>query len=100
MERTQNHFAPRDKEADRKWADYTRYRNVERLPMSMVCKEYARANRFAISWITASTRYGFRDLSKVGDDQVVIKTWPDGVTSYGALYRAMLKYVAEQRVKA
>lgn len=83
-------------DADRSIADMLRgmsYADVSKIRDSVIAQEYARANRLVISSTCGmrTTRYGFRDL-KTG--VVVLVTWPDGVSSYSALYRAMKRYVA------
>lgn len=76
---------------------YTRYQYPNKIPDSVVAKAYADASKLTISWMTHRKLYGFRDLI---DGHMVICPWPSGVSSYRALYRAMLQYVASGRKRS
>jgi len=69
-----------------------RYKITE-INWSDIAKAYARCNAIVISNIVGWTQYGFRDIST----GATIMETRIGVTSYRALYVAMVKYVASKQ---
>lgn len=72
--------------------DCWRYK-INEINWSEIAKAYARCNAIVISNIVGWSQYGFRDIST----GATIMETRVGVTSYRALYVAMLKYVATKR---
>lgn len=72
--------------------DYWRA-SINQMRWSDIAKAYARCNAIVISSIVGCTLYGFRDIST---GATIVESMR-GVTSYRALYVAMLKYVATKR---
>lgn len=68
-------------------------KSINEITWSEIAKAYARCNAIVISNIVGWSQYGFRDIST----GAVIMESRVGVTSYRALYVAMLKYVATKR---
>ncbi len=68
-------------------------RSINEIHWSEIARAYARCNAIVISNIVGCTLYGFRDIST----GATIVDSMRGVTSYRALYVAMLKYVATKR---
>lgn len=72
--------------------DCWRY-GIAEIKWSEIAKAYARCNALVVSNIVGWSQYGFRDIST---GATIIETRV-GPTSYMALYRAMVAYVAKKR---
>jgi hypothetical protein len=96
LQRSAKRMADRERDYER---GYRRIPQPRHVTDSELAKEYAKANRLVISWMSCGKRYGFRDMSvdfETGG-KVILDTFY-GSTSYRNLYRRMIKYVASKRV--
>jgi hypothetical protein len=68
-------------------------KSINEVHWSDIAKAYARCNTLVISNVVGWQAYGFRDIST----GAVVMNSLVGVSSYRALYVAMVKYVASKR---